>query len=166
LTAAPITAPLIDGKDGGRRRVDRHDQVARRAFDGPVETGAEQRIDDRIRRRHAARSCGLGRTAPALRRECRVIPQAAGVAQEQEPHPVAALGQEPRRHEAIAAVVAGTGDNYDAASGRMALRDCIGYRQAGLLHQIDAGYAARNRHAVRFAHLRAGQQLYHGSRHY
>ena len=137
--------------------------AARRPLDRPIETGAEQRVDDDLRRPRSR--CGsAGATGPfhfaAATRG--IAFQPAHVAHQQHLDPIAALGEEPRGDKAIAAVVAGPGHHDDPAAGRMASDDGGGDRGSGALHQVDAGHATRNRQAVGFGHFGGGEELKHG----
>ena len=77
-------------------------------------------------------------------------------------HRVATIRQQPRRDEAVAAIVAGTGHDHDPRAER-ATRDRIGDGQPGLLHQVDAGVPPAIGEAVGFCHFGVGQQFNHRS---
>ena len=63
----------------------------------------------------------------------------------------------PRRHEAVAAIVAGAAQHDDRLA-RMVRRDGIGHRPSRGLHEVDARHAGRDRGGVGSGHLGAGQE--------
>ncbi len=87
---------------------------------------------------------------------------AAASPSEQQPHRIAALGQHPRRHEAIAAIVARACNHEDACPERMT-RDRVGDRAAGPFHELDPRDAARNGEPVALRHFVRRQELDHGN---
>ena len=101
--------------------------------------------------------------APALRHCGSVALQRFAAAEQSEAHPVSLLAQEPRRHEAVAAVVAGPADDRDRGPRPRCERDCgVGHGAAGVLHQHEARHAVRRSKGVGTAHLGRCEQFVAG----
>ncbi len=168
VTAAPITAPLAPLMPLGRSTATIGAPLAfiasiiARALpvDHAIEPRTEQRIDDDAGAFHGVRRRRLDRSLPELRSLGRIALQRSGVPEQQDPHLIAALGQHPRRHEAVAAIVARPGDDEHARAERMT-RDRVGDRAAGLLHQRDARNATRNGEPVALGHFVGCQEFDH-----
>ena len=158
-------ARQVDRDDRRRRCVHHVDHGARQALDRTVETGAEQGIDHEVPAAERFRQGRLDRPLPAGGRKRRIALEPAALAHEEKPHLVAALGQDARRHKAVAAVVARTGHHHSRAARQQA-GGYVGHGAAGILHQVDAGRAACHGQPVGFAHFSRGQQLDHGRRDY
>ena len=99
----------------------------------------------------------------APRRDRRIALQPSNVADRHEPHAVAAFGQDTRRHEAVAAIVAGACHDHDPAPGAVTRGHRSGDRPARLFHEVDAGHAAGYRQTIGLAHLGVRQQLDHAA---
>ena len=127
-------ARQVDGDDRRAARIDRLDHGARQALDRPVEPGPEQRIDhDRLAADRRRRGL-LERPLPARGGLRRIALEPAALAHEEEPHLVAALGQNARRHEAVAAIIAGA-RHHDGRPARQQAGRRVGHGAAGILHQ-------------------------------
>ena len=114
----------VDRRDGRRHRLPRR----------PLEARAEQRVDDRG---GAMQPLRVERLGPVDHLDLAAV-----------------LRQEPRRHAAVAAVVALAGDDADRPRPRD-LRRHAGKPQRGTLHQVVLGHALLlDRPGVRRAHLR------------
>ncbi len=105
----------IDGQDGQpalrRGRQYRCDVIAER----PAQSGSEQRIDDEPGSVEHAELQRLDATGPTRRVMTRLAAQALARPQQGDPHRPAGRGQCARYDEAVAAVVAGTAQNYRRA---------------------------------------------------
>ena len=67
------------------------------------------------------------------------------------------LCQQPRRDEAVAAIVAGAAQYDDAGAGVNHLGRLLGDRAAGVLHQRQRRHPGRYRKLVGASHLLGGQ---------
>ena len=151
-------ARQIDGEDNGAARVDRLDHCTRFAFEQPVETRAEQRIDDHRSAFELLGVGGLGCSAPAPCCFRRVTLQPPRIGKQQHPHRVAARRQDPCGNKTIASVVARTRNHANTRrTVRVPFRNGISHRTPGALHQIDTRRAALNRQAVGGSHFACGQ---------
>ena len=112
-------ARQIDRDDRDAGRVDRLDHRARRSLDRPVEARAEQRIDDQARARQAPPASAAS-TGPCQRARGlgRIALEPVAIAEQQQPNRIAALGQETRADKAVAAIVAGPGDDATIGAPR------------------------------------------------
>ena len=127
-TAGAVDAAgQVDGENRGAVGVDRLDHVVRLAGDGPVQTGAEQGIDDQRRLADRLRVERQHRIFPALCRQRRIALQAVPLAQQDDRHVAATCRQFGRRDKAVPAIVAGARDHQDRP----------------LLHELHRGF--RNR---------------------
>ena len=153
-------ARQVDGEDRGWPGVDGIHDRAGRTRDRPVEAGAEERVDDQrsLGQRRGRRMRGAG---PAVEGDGGVALQTARVAEQRHRHGAPGRHQPARRDEAVAAVVAGAGDDEDRAV-RHERRRGVGDRAAGGLHQRHAGRAGGDRAAVGLGHLGGGEELVHG----
>jgi hypothetical protein len=133
-------------------------------LDRPVEPCAEQRIDNEISADEARGLCRLDRAGKTSRCLCGVALELVALAKEQQPDRIAALGEDARADKTVAAVVA-RACHHAHRAGRMP-RHRVCDRASGLFHQPDAGGAALDRQAIGRRHLRRGQELDHGGRHY
>jgi hypothetical protein len=150
----------VDGDDGRRARVHRRDERGGGTFDRAVEASAEERVDHDVRcRERQARGCG--RTRPAGEGGRGVAAETGRVAVEEDAHRATGVGEEARSDKAVAAVVAGAGDDEDPPLGDEAGGD-LGDRAAGGFHEVDAGDAAGDGAAVGLGHLGGGEELVHG----
>ena len=105
----------------------------------------------------------LDLTLPAPRHLGGIASERLALAQEPEPHAVAPLAQQARRHEAVAAVVAGpAGHRHPDFAVAEKPGSGIGDGPARGLHQRQARDAAGDRQAVGAPHLHGGQQLVPG----
>ncbi len=68
--------------------------------------------------------------------------QARRIAVESETHPIAPLGEVPRRHETVAAIVARSAKHCDRARVGKAARNLLGHGAAGILHEDRARHPA------------------------
>ena len=147
----------VDGHRRERLAIDAIDELAGDAVDGPRQARTEQRVDhqrtavEKIerQRRHLA--------GPSAGRPGCIALQRATLAEQAQPYRPALRLEMPRRHEAVAAIVAGAAQ-HDDRSARMVRRDGIGHRPARGLHQVDARHAGRDRGGVGSGHLGAGQE--------
>ena len=122
------------------------------ALDRPVETGAEQRIDDqrgvadrlRVERQH--------RKLPAPRRGSCVALQMIPLAQQNDRHLAAARGEFGGSHKTIAAIVAGAGDHHDRPLLHQIHRG-LGHGLAGAEHQRKSRRARGNGQPIGTLHL-------------
>ncbi len=151
------------------RHVDRHNRLARSidgghhlgrgAVERPRQPGAEQGIDDDLGARER-RGAERLRLAPARRHFRRIALQRVTAAEQTEPHLVAALAQQARRHEPVAAIVPGPARHGDGRAGtRSKRRRRIGHGTPGILHQDEPRHAALRRQTIGAAHLGCGQQF-------
>jgi hypothetical protein len=138
------------------------DHGAREALHRSVETGTEQRVDNGVGRRQSLRHGRRASARPTLRRQRRVTLEPTALAEKEHACAIAALGQNARRYKAVTAIVAGSGDDRDLRSRRMARANAVGDRAAGIFHERDTGSTARNSQAVGLRHLGRGQQFDHG----
>ena len=99
-------ARQVDGENRRAIGVDRLDHLERFARHRPIETGAEQRIDDQRRLADRLRIERQHRIFPAPRRRGRVALQAVALAQQDDRNLAAARRQFSRRHETVAAIIA------------------------------------------------------------
>jgi hypothetical protein len=123
---------------------------------------AEKRIDHDacpVERRWGRR---LRRSGPALRRRGGVAFELVQRANQKHPHRIAACGQDAGGDKPIAPIIAGTGDDDDAASQGMP-RDDVGDRTSGILHQRHSSDAAGDRTPVGFGHLGSAEQFDHAA---
>jgi hypothetical protein len=74
---------------------------------------------------------------------------------------VADCGQQSCRDETITPVVSRTGDDHDPCAPWKPLRNAVGNRPPGVLHQCDPGHAARVADAIGVCHLGRGEKLDH-----
>ena len=96
-----------------------------------------------------------------LRGDPRVAAQSIFGSESQNAHGMAVVGQQPRGHEAVAPIVAGAGHDRDRAAPPRPLGNRIRHRSPGVLHQLDAGRAARDRQPVGLRHFLVVQELDH-----
>jgi hypothetical protein len=89
--------------------------------------------------------------------------QPGAIAAKENPDRFAPPGQNPRRDEPVAAVIARPCDHEDARGERKTIRHRIGHGAAGILHQDRARNAARDREPVGLSHLVRGEKLDHAS---
>ena len=169
LTAHPITAPVVPLMPLGRSTATTGTaaafiasiMAARQALDRPVETGAEQRVDDHVA---VGERCGrrpLDRAVPALRGHRGVALQPLAVADEANatdhgrarPSSRAATKPSPPLLPGPATTTTRRPLQQPAAR--------VGDRAAGILHQLDAGNAAGDGQPVGLRHLGGGQQFDH-----
>ena len=133
---APVyAARQIDGDDRQAGPVDRRDGLRGNPFHRPVEARAKQRVDDQVGVLDNAGRQSFARSRPGRRGERCVALQPVARGQQSDRHRVAGLLQQPRRHETVAAIVAGTGHDRHAAALREQIVDRFGDRHAGGLHQ-------------------------------
>jgi hypothetical protein len=147
----------VDGHCRQRLAIDAIDELPGDAFDGSSQASAEQRIDHQRasieeierHRRHLA--------DPTAGRQGCIAFQRCTLAKQGQTHRPAPRLEMSRRHETVAAVVAGAAQHDDRLAG-MVRRDGGGHRPAGGLHEVDARHAGRDRGGVGSGHLGAGQE--------
>ena len=160
-TACAIdTTRQVDRDDGRAARVHRFDQRARCAVGHAIQSGAEQRVDDDAGARNPLGRRRLDRASPSLRGFGCVTLQCRGVAEQHEPHRIATLGKDARRHEPVATIVARSRHHHDPRA-EWAARHRVGDRPARLFHQRDAGHAGCDREPVARRHFVGSQKLDH-----
>ena len=145
-------ARQVDAENRRAVGVDRLDHLDGFALDWPVETGAEQRIDDQRRLADRLRIERQHRIFPALRRRGRITLQTIPLAQQNDRHLAAARGELGRRHEAVAAIVAAAGDHQDRPLLHQIHRG-LGHSLAGAEHQREAGGPRGNGQPIGTLHL-------------
>jgi hypothetical protein len=143
------------------RRVHSLDHGARNAFDRPIEASPEQGVDEHVGRHQRRGLCSRRRTLPTLRSQGGIPPEPVRVADQKDPHPVSALGQEAGCNKSIAPVVARPCNHGDVQSEGMSRGDGVGNGATGVFHQLDAGNPARDRVAVGLCHFGGGEQFDH-----
>ncbi len=151
----------VHGEDGGGAGVHRRDEIGGGAGDPAVEAGAEEGVDDEGggRQRQAG---GRGRTGPAVKGGGGVAAESGGVAEEGDAD-IAAGGHEAAGgDEAVAAVVAGTGEDEDGPGGGEG-GGGVGHGATGGFHQGHPRGARGDGGAVGLAHLGGGEDLVHVS---
>ena len=169
-TATPRTAPVspsnsgrdVDAEDRPSARgeiVDAFDAFASQSVDVAGKPGAVKCVDHEVSAVGIERFGGRRDAAVALGRQRGIAAQRLARAQQEKFDAVAALGEQPRRNEAVAAIAARTTEDGDPAAAAGHARGLLGDRRARPLHQDDAGNPAGNRHSVGFAHLGGGQQF-------
>ena len=157
-------AGQIDRDHRAAGGVHRLDHRPRRPGHFAVEASTEQRIDDKTAAGELLGRGRIDRTLPALGGNRRIAAQFAFVADEADAHlKVSVLGQMPRRHEAVAAIVAGPGDDDDARRRLGNPVGKLGDRDPRALHQLDAWHAAGDGQPVGLRHLVGGQKLVHAA---
>ncbi len=149
----------IDSQHRRTVGVDRLDHVERLALDRAVEARPEQRVDDERRPADGLRVERQHRIFPAPRRRGGIALQAVALAQENDGDVAAARGEFGRRHEAVAPVIAGTGDHQDRPVLDKVHRRCRD-RLSGAQHQREARRSGRDREPVGTLHL-SGRQNFH-----
>ena len=139
--------------------VDRLDHLARLALDRPAQARAEQRIDDQRRLADRLRRERQHRIFPAARGGGRIALQRVALAHQDHGNLAALRGELGRRDEAVAAIVAGPGNDHDRP-----LLDQFGGgfgdRLPRAQHQREARRAGGNRQPVGPLHLRGGQDFH------
>ena len=169
-TATPRTSPVSPSRPEGTstattrppargESVDALDDRFRDAVDVAREPGPEQSVDDEIGAA-GIDGCGVEDLALVARGgERRIAPQRFAPADEPELDRVAALCQEPRGDEAVAAVAAGAAEDDDPAARLREPRRLVGDREARALHQRDAWRSGGHGEAVGLAHFGRGQEF-------
>jgi len=155
-------ARQVDGDHRNAAPIHRLDHDPRQPLDRTIEPGAKQRVDDDVAILQRVRRRRRHRPAPALEGGARIALEPLGVADEHDPHIAAALGQQARRDETVAAIVARPGDDHDAVTARQGRRR-IGDRAAGVFHQGQPRRAAGNRQPVGLGHLKRCQEFVHAN---
>ena len=151
------TARDIDGDDRQMGGVEPGDDLARHALDRPRQPGAEQRIDHEPRIHDDRRRQWFYRAGPACGSGGGIAFQRLAGPEQRDPHRPTALGQEARRDEPVAAIVARAAQHQRGLL-RPAPGHGVGHRAPGILHQRDAGDPAGDRQPVGLAHLLRRQQ--------
>lgn len=122
-----------------------------------AEPGTEDRIDHQSGALDGGGCKRLDDTCPTHRIILGIALQPVERAQQRNPHRPACVLKRTRNDEAVASVIAGTAQNRNGAGGP-SLHDLPHHRVPGAVHQIDAGYACRDRQSIGLGHLRHGQQ--------
>ena len=118
------------------------------------EARAEQRVDGEIGAVQIHKSCRADTARPGVGGEARVAGQFLALAEQADGDFVSHGAQQAGSDEAVAAVITGPAENNDTPARRQRLPHRIGHGCARVLHQLDAGNAARNRQPVGLRHLR------------
>lgn len=148
----------VDGHDGPPAFIHRRDGGGRLGVERPAEPGAEQRVDDDVVLLRQDRREGSDRAGPAGSRLRRIVRQSLPVARERQRDAIAALAQQPRRDEAVPAIIAWAAQHQHGLPRPGPPADRIGHGATRALHQPLAGQARRDRQAIRLGHLGDGQQ--------
>ncbi len=156
------TARHIDGQTRRACFVDRVDHLPGDALNRPGKPGAEQSIDDNVRRIQQADPQRMHRLAELARPSFgigrRVTGKPTRFTEQREGHVASGLMQQSRDNEAVAAIVAGPAQDEHAPVGPARL-ERLGDRCARTLHQVEGGHAVRRGTGVGRVHLGDGQQL-------
>jgi hypothetical protein len=154
LASEPVdTARQVHRDHRQARSVDRVDRLRRHAFDGPVESGTEECVDDEIGFLDDPRRQSLGEAGPRGGGKRRVAGEFVAAHQQADAHLVSCLREYAGRDETVAAVVAGAGHHRDPRARRLRPADGFRHRQAGALHEREAARARRDRQLVGARHL-------------
>ena len=148
----------VDGDDGDGGFVQQRRQIGGRPFQRPRQARAKQRIHDQghiVEDRGGERFIAAAEAFGHLRG---VAFELVAAAQQREPHIPAALAQEPRDHEPVAAIVARPAQNSDRER-RPTRLDRVGHRATGIFHQRQRRNAVRGGECVRFITLRDGEDF-------
>jgi hypothetical protein len=147
----------VDGHDGDAALVHCRNQFGGRPFDVAIEAGPEQRVHDEgcAADRVGARRLDLARPLAGV--DGGIALEFPGVAEQGQAHRPALLAQEPRHHEAIAAIVARAAQHQRVALSVAGL-DCFGDRAARVLHQGERRHAGLDRKCVGAGHFGGRQQ--------
>ena len=147
----------IDGDNGERLAVDPVDRLAGDALDGTREPRAEQCIDHQRSPLEKAEGERLDRALPGLRGPGGIALQGAAGAEQPDPDRPARFLQMTRRHEAVAAIVAGAAQDDDRP-WPMTAQHGLGDSPARRFHESGARDAAGNGGSIGPGHLRAAQK--------
>ena len=147
----------VDGDAIEAVTIDGLDQVADRPFQGAVEAGAEQGVDDQDAAFERARVEAPDLPVPAFGVDRCIAFQAIARAKQGQTNRPARLTQQAGRDEAVAAVVAGSAQNGDGPR-LPAPSDLARDGGARRFHEIEAGHAAGHRGGIGPAHLLDGQE--------
>ena len=158
------TARHVDRQHRNARRVDGGNRVGGGASDRSREARAKQPVDDEVAVPDRRCRDRLARAAPARRHRCGIALERTPVTDQCEAHAVALLCQPPSRDEAIAAIVAGAGEDEDACADVDHAAGGVGDRCAGTFHEVKRRHAGRDCETVGFGHLHRRQQFDHSLR--
>ena len=147
----------VDGDNGERLVVDPVDHLAGDTLDGTREPRAEQRIDHQRSPLEKTESERLDRASPGFRGPRSIALQGAAGAEQPDPDRPARFLQMTRRHEAIAAIVAGAAQDDDGPRPMAALHR-LGDRPSRRFHEISPRHAAGDGGSIGLGHLRAAQK--------
>ena len=139
--------------------VDPLDDRLRFAIDVARKPRAKQSVDHAIGFGEVGSGGGEDRALIVTRGERRVAFQGVAAAEQAELDRIAALAQEPRGDEAVAAVAAGAAEHGDPAARLREPRRFVSNRKPRPLHERDARRSRRNRKAVGPAHFSWRQQF-------
>ena len=153
----------VNGDDRRARDIDGRYDVRRNPVQRPRQAGAEQGVDDQVGAGNRGRGERLDGLTPALRHCSSVTLQRFAAAKQSETHLISLLAQQPRRHETIAAIVAGPASDGDRGPCPRCDRDRgFGHGAARVLHQHEARHAVRRSKGVGTAHLGSCEQFVAG----